>query len=100
LARHAVASGTPYKCIHGHSGAIQYVLGCDAKGKPLAEADEIPVACGVMVSADGKLNVIRTAPKRPANGLPFAVWMALAKAVPVAMKGLTESELGLTKADL
>jgi hypothetical protein len=64
-------------------GQCWYVLGCDAKGKPIAEADEIPVECGVMVSVDGKLNVTRTAPKRPANSLPFVVWMALAKAVPV-----------------
>jgi hypothetical protein len=64
-------------------GQCWYVLGCDAKGKPIADADEIPVECGVMVSLHGKLNVVRTAPKRTANGLPFAVWMALAKAVPV-----------------
>jgi hypothetical protein len=57
------------------------VLGRYTRGKPIAEADEIPTECGVMVSLDGKLEVIRTAPKRPANGLPFAVWMA--KAVPV-----------------
>jgi hypothetical protein len=74
-------------------GQCWYVLGCDAKGKPIAEADEIPVECGVMVSQEGKLNVIRAAPKRPANGLPFAVWMALAKAVPV--QGVDWSGFGM-----
>jgi hypothetical protein len=64
-------------------GQCWYVLGCDAKGKPIADESEIPFECGVMVSLDGKLEVIRTVPKRPANGLPFAVWMALAKALPV-----------------
>jgi hypothetical protein len=74
-------------------GQCWYVLGCDAKGKHIAEADEIPLECGVMVSQGGKLNVIRNAPKRPANGLPFAVWMALAKAVPV--QGVVWSEIGM-----
>jgi hypothetical protein len=64
-------------------GQCWYVLGCDAKGKPIADEIEIPTECGVMVSLDGKLEVIRTAPKWSANGLPFAVWMALAKAVPM-----------------
>jgi hypothetical protein len=64
-------------------GQCWYVLGCNAKGKPIGEADEIPAECGVMVSREGRLEVVRTAPKRPAPQLPFAVWMALAKAVPV-----------------
>jgi hypothetical protein len=63
-------------------GQCWYVLGCDAKGKPIADESEIPIECGVMVSEGDKLEVLRTAPKRPANGLPFAVWMALAKTVP------------------
>jgi hypothetical protein len=74
-------------------GQCWYVLGLDAKGKAIAEADEIPLECGVMVSQEGKLNVIRTAPKRPANGLPFAVWMALAKAMP--MQGVDWSGIGM-----
>ncbi len=74
-------------------GQCWYVLGCDAKGKPIAEADEIPVECGVMVCEGDKLEVLRTAPKRPANGLPFAVWMALAKAVPV--QGVDWSGIGM-----
>jgi hypothetical protein len=74
-----------------------YVLGCDAMGDPIAEADEIPVECCVMVSEEGKLTVLRPAPKRPSNGLPFAVWMALAKAVPV--QRVDWSECGMTGVD-
>jgi len=64
-------------------GQCWYVLGCNAKGKPIAEADEIPAECGVMVFDEQRLEVVRVAPKRPSLQLPFAVWMALAKAVPV-----------------
>ena len=66
-------------------GQCWYVLGCNAKGKPIAEADEIPQECGVMVYSKGKLDVVRTAPKRPTVGLPFSVWMALAKLTPVKL---------------
>lgn len=64
-------------------GQCWYVLGSDARGRAIAEPDEIPVECGVMVWVDGKLVVARTAPKRPSMQLPFGVWMALAKATPV-----------------
>jgi hypothetical protein len=63
-------------------GQCWYVLGCNAKGMPIAEADEIPQECGVMLFCDGKLDVVRTAPKRAAAQLPFSLWMALAKAAP------------------
>lgn len=64
-------------------GQCWYVLGCNAKGVPIAGAHEVPAACGVMVFQGGKLQVLRMAPKKPVAGLPFAVWMALAKATPV-----------------
>jgi hypothetical protein len=67
----------------GLGGQCWYVLGCNAKGDPIGEADEIPVECGVMVYTDGRLEVIRVAPKRPMSYLPFHVWMSLAKATPV-----------------
>lgn len=70
-------------------GQCWYVLGCDRSGHPIAKANEIPLACGVMVYQGNQLEVLRMAPKRPARDLPFGVWMALAKAVP--MKG-TELE--------
>lgn len=45
----------------------------------IARADEVPPAYGVMFAADGGLEVARPAPRRPAR-VPFAVWMALARA--------------------
>ena len=50
----------------------------------IGRADEIPEAYGVMFAApDGSLDVARPAPRR-AMTLPFAVWMALARATPEA----------------
>lgn len=70
-------------------GQCWYVLGCNAKGKPIAEEEEIPQECGFMVFCNGKLEVVRSAPKRPVTQLPFSVWMALAKATP-AQQAATE----------
>jgi len=47
----------------------------------IAEPDEIPSECGVMVATAQALEVARPAPRR-ALRLPFAVWMALARATP------------------
>jgi hypothetical protein len=65
-------------------GECWYVLGTDARGRAIAEPDEVPLECGVLVlQAEGRLSVARPA-RRPARaGLPFGVWMALAKATPV-----------------
>jgi hypothetical protein len=78
-------------------GQCWYVLGCNAKGNPIAEADEIPLECGVMVQTSDKLEVLRPAPKRPIRQLPFAVWMALAKATPI--KGHQAEVSALIKAN-
>ena len=48
----------------------------------IAQADEIAPECGVMLATEQGLQVARPAPKR-AMRLPFAVWMALARATPV-----------------
>ncbi len=64
-------------------GQCWYVLGCDRKGQPIAQAEEIPVECGVMVLQNERLEVIRTAPKRAVADLPFALWMVLAKSTPL-----------------
>jgi len=64
-------------------GQCWYVLGCNAKGEPIAEVSEIPSECGVMVCTGQKLDIVRPAPKRPLAQLPFSVWMALAKATPL-----------------
>jgi hypothetical protein len=68
----------------GLGGECWYVLGQTAKGRPIAEAEEIPVECGVMHCQAGRLTVARPAPRRPLERLPFHVWMALAKAMPAA----------------
>jgi hypothetical protein len=64
-------------------GQCWYVLGCDRKGRPIADAAEVPVECGVMVEQGGRLEVVRNAPKRAVADLPFALWMVLAKATPL-----------------
>lgn len=74
-------------------GECWYVLGCDAKGQPIGAADEIPAECGVMLMEGSRLVVARAAPRRARQALPLGVWMALAKATPVA--GLNEDEQGM-----
>jgi len=74
-------------------GECWYVLGCDAKGRPIGAADEIPAECGVMQLENGRLVVARAAPRRSRQNLPLGMWMALAKATPVA--GLNDGVQGL-----
>ena len=74
-------------------GECWYVLGCDAKGRPIAAADEVPAECGVMIFENQRLVVARAAPRRTRQQLPFGVWMALAKATPVA--GLLDDDQAL-----
>jgi hypothetical protein len=74
-------------------GECWYVLGCDAKGRCIGSADEIPAECGVMVLQADRLVVARAAPRSARLQLPFAVWIALAKATPVA--GLDDDAQGL-----
>ena len=70
----------------GMAGACWYVL---ADG--IGEADEIPMECGVMVARGTgtvTLEVLRPAPVRALSfeaGLPFSVWMSLARATPVPL---------------
>lgn len=66
----------------GMAGACWYVLGEDARGRPIGAADEIPVECGVMLVERGELRMAREAPRRAMERLPFHVWLALAKAGP------------------
>jgi len=65
-------------------GECWYVLGCDARGRPIARPDEIPGECGVMQLENGRLVVARPAQRPARAALPFGVWMALAKATPIA----------------
>jgi len=50
----------------------------------IAAPDEVPLAFGVMLACGQGLEVARAAPRR-AMRLPFAVWMALARAQPDVM---------------
>jgi hypothetical protein len=68
----------------GMAGACWYVL---AEG--IGSAEDIPPECGVIVARGenfATLDVLRGAPARAMPfeaGLPFALWMALARATPV-----------------
>ena len=64
-------------------GQCWYVLGCDSKGRPIGHADDVPEECGVLIAEPDRLHVARNAAKRASRDLPFAIWMALAKAVPL-----------------
>ena len=67
------------------SGECWYVI-----REGIAQADEIPSECGVLVAREaGGLEVARPAPKR-AMRLPFHAWMVLARATP--MDGWAQDE--------
>ncbi|MBI2771852.1 MAG: hypothetical protein HYX47_19675 [Burkholderiales bacterium] len=68
-------------------GECWYVLGSDARGRCIGAPDEVPAECGVLVLEGGRLSVARAAPRRARSGLPFGIWMALAKATPAAGLG-------------
>ena len=48
----------------------------------IAEPEEIPPECGVLIAGETTLEVARAAPKR-ATQMPFGLWMALARATPM-----------------
>jgi len=82
-------------------GQCWYVLGCDVRGRAIAQADEVPLACGVMhAMRNGRLEVARHAPVRSVPDLPFALWMALAKSTPLAPLGTAGDELERDQAPL
>jgi hypothetical protein len=60
----------------------------------IAQADEIPPECGVLFATEGALEVARPAPKRPMH-MSFPLWMALARATPVAGWRFDEAQAGL-----
>jgi hypothetical protein len=59
----------------------------------IGTADEIPPAFGVMCARAAALEVLRPAPRR-AMKLPFAVWMALARATPEPLDDEAQGWLG------
>lgn len=64
----------------GLASACWYVLGMDARGRPIGGPEDVPPTCGVMLATPQGLEVAREAPRRAVQRLPFHVWMALAKA--------------------
>jgi hypothetical protein len=68
----------------GMASACWYVLGQDAKGRPIAQPEEVPPECGVLQLEGERLVVAREAPRRAVPQLPFHVWMALARSGPAA----------------
>jgi hypothetical protein len=79
----------------GMAGACWYVL-----SEGIGAADDIPADCGVIVARGpgfATLEVQRAAPARAMPfeaGLPFAVWMALARATPLAADDEAQRLLG------
>ena len=67
----------------------------------IAEPDEIPPECGVLVATGAALDVARPAPKR-AMQMPFGLWMALARATPMEGWRLEDAQgqLGDTRGPL
>ena len=59
------------------SGECWYVL-----QQGIAQPQEIPPECGVLIASDAGLEVARPAPKR-ALRMSFGLWMALARAAPM-----------------
>ena len=75
-------------------GECWYVLGQTAKGRPIADPDEIPPECGVMLCEGNRLIVGRPAPRRPVEKLPFHVWMSLSRASPIRIDDPAQTLLG------
>jgi hypothetical protein len=63
----------------------------------IAEPEEIPPECGVLIASATTLEVARPAPKRGAR-MPFGIWMALARATPLDGWRLDDAQGGLTDA--
>lgn len=78
-------------------GECWYVLGSDARGRCIGTPEDIPEGCGVMLVEGDRLVVARAAARARRAALPFGVWMALAKATPVA--GLDGEGQGLLAAN-
>ncbi len=80
------AKGEAYRWL---SGECWYVI-----REGIARPEEIPAVYGVLLArADGALDVARPAPRRPMR-LPFAVWMALARATPELQDDAAQLPLG------
>lgn len=75
-------------------GQCWYVLGEDARGRPIAEPEEVPAECGVLMARGERLVLARAAGRPLREELPFEVWMALARATPEAAPEDAQGTLG------
>ena len=64
----------------------------------IGDDSDVPGDYGVMVERDGVLDVLRPAPRR-ALRLPFATWMALARATPEPLVESAQQALGSSAVD-
>src|SRR5690606_16026026 len=48
----------------GLAGAVWYVLGCDARGRPIGDAGDVPPECGALLHGPHGWQVLREAPRR------------------------------------
>jgi hypothetical protein len=71
------------------SGECWYVL-----REGIAQPEEIPPECGVLIASDAGLQVARPAPKRPVQ-MGFGLWMALARATPMDNAGDDDAQAWL-----
>ena len=77
------------------SSEAWFVLGRDAKGREIADASELPAEFGVLqqgAAGTQRLELVRSAPRR-ARALPFGVWLALARATPLAAQDDAQQSL-------
>ena len=66
----------------GLAGVVWYVLGRDARGRPIGDASDVPPECGALLHSPQGWEVLREAPRRAVPELPLHVWLALAQATP------------------
>lgn len=66
------------------ASAVWYVLGRDARGRAIGDADDVPPECGALLDTPDGWRVLREAPRRAVPALPHHVWMALAQATPIS----------------
>jgi len=77
------------------AGQCWYVLGNCLNKRPIADPSEVPERFGVLLDSPGGLEVARQPPPHRAIGLGFPVWMALARATPLAHGGLACAAQGV-----
>ncbi len=67
----------------GMASQVYYVLGMTVKGQQIAEPEEIPSECGVILTTATGIHIARVAPRHRFLGVRFDTWMSLAKSAPL-----------------